>query len=61
MVITMHKVIGLTDNCNIKPNRPIGVQRATVRLVNDSKKGRSYRRKHNVEIKNNARNDRRRP
>jgi len=34
--------------------------RPAVRLANDSKKGRSYRCKHNVEIKNSLRNDCRR-
>ena len=33
----------------------------SVRLINNSKKGRSYRWEHNVKVKNNARNDRRRP
>ena len=44
----------------IKPNRP-SYLRTSVRVINDSKKGRSYRWKHNVKIKNSAKNDRRRP
>ena len=54
--IAKHKVI--TDNCNRTKRM---YWHATVRLVNDSKKGRSYRCKYNVEIRNSAQNDRHRP
>jgi len=48
-----HEIVFLTTaKSAIKPNWPISVQVATIRLVDDSKKGHSYGWKHNVEIKN---------